>query len=132
MKREDVRQIYDDSTSTLSEVIRKHALAGIAALWLVRTGDTKGIVVYDRALQFSLALFVMALSLDLLQYAYKSAAWGIYNRRKECQDTPADQEFQAPAQINWPTLFFFWFKVGLTAAGYIIFLCVLGRQLLGG
>ena len=130
MKRENVRKNYDDATGTLSEVTRQLALAGIAAIWLVRTGDTKGVLTYSQPLQYSLLLFVVALGCDLLQYAYKSAAWGIYNRIKEWQNIPADQEFQAPAPINWPALVFFWAKVGLTAAGYVIFLCVVGKQLL--
>jgi hypothetical protein len=130
MKREDVREAYGEATGTLSEVIRKLALAGVATIWLAKTGDTHGALRDNQGMQYSLVLFVIALTFDLFQYAYKSAAWGIFNRLKELQGTPPEQEFHAPAAINWPSLFFFWSKVILTALAYVILICIIGKQLL--
>jgi len=130
MKRENVRKYYEDATTSLSSVTRQLALAGIAVIWLVRTGETHGVLVFSSALHYSLIFYVIALSCDLLQYTYQSLAWGILNRRKEKLKVPADHEFLAPASINWAALFFFWAKVIFTIAGYVVLICVIGSQLL--
>jgi hypothetical protein len=130
MKREDVRTFYYEATATLSEVTRQLALAGIATIWLIRTGETGGVLVYSPALRFPLVGYVLALGCDLFQYAYKAAAWGIYNRIKERQNIAADKQFKAPPLINWPAIFFFWTKVLLTVAAYTSLLYIIGRQML--
>jgi hypothetical protein len=130
VKREDVRNFYYEATATLSEVTRQLALAGIATIWLIRTGETGGVLVYSPSLRFPLIGYVLALGCDLFQYAYKAAAWGIYNRIKERKNVPADCEFKAPALINWPAIAFFWVKVLLTVTAYVWLLSIIGGQML--
>ncbi len=130
MKREDLRKIYEDRTASLSTVTRQLALAGIGVLWVLKTGEPRRNVSFVATLSYSFALYVLALGFDLLQYAYQSLAWGIFNRIKEKQKVSPDATFSAPAVINWAALFFFWGKVVFAVAGYIILLAVIGRQLL--
>lgn len=129
MKLEDLRKIYQDRTSSLSTITRQLALAGVGVLWVLRTGEKHGTIAFVSVLKYSFALYVLALGFDLLQYAYSSLAWGVFNRLKEKQDVADDEVFHAPPAINWPTLFFFWGKVLFTIAGYAILLSALGAQL---
>ena len=130
MKREDVRKIYQDRTSSLSTITRQLVLAGIGVLWVLRTGEKHGDVLFVAALKYCFVLYVLALAFDLLQYAYQSLAWGIFNRIKEKQNVAADATFSAPAIINWAALFFFWGKVIFAVASYVILLIALGKQVL--
>lgn len=129
MTRKDVRQFYEDRTASLSTITRQLALAGIGVLWVLKTGDVTKTVKFVPVLNYAFGLYVLGLGFDLLQYAYASLAWGIFNGLKEKQQTPKDEEFQAPRAINWPTLFLFWGKVILTTGGYLILLVVLGSQI---
>src|SRR6266566_4012553 len=122
MKREDARKIYEDRTASLSAITRQLGLAGIGVLWVLRTGESHANVTFAPVLKYSFALYVLALAFDLLQYGYQSLAWGMFNRIKEKQKVPADATFEAPRHINWTALFFFWGKVILTIAGYVIVL----------
>jgi len=65
---------------------------------------------------------IIGLALDLLQYVVATLVWGIFNRRKEDEGLTAEDKFDAPRQLNWPALFFFWSKIPmiLIAYGYIL------------
>lgn len=127
MKLEDTRGYYSKNSTSLSLASRQLAFAGIAVVWIfaIKKGDQ---VIINHALLLPLSCFVIGLALDLLQYMYASAAWGIYNRTKELQkDISIDTEFKAPKLINWPTLLFFWAKSIFIIFGYYyllqVFLC---------
>lgn len=64
-------------------------------------------------------LLALALAADLLQYVYGSLAFGALARLEERKD-PADRRDLFPAAINWPTNAFFWLKLTLTAAAWIV------------
>jgi hypothetical protein len=54
-----------------------------------------------RKLEIAGAFIVIALTFDLLQYAWRSASWGIlgwWRERKDPRDSPA------PRWINWPSI----------------------------
>ena len=81
-------------------------------------------------------LVVISLALDFLQYVYASAAWGIFHRfkekkrdNKEARGIAFTDEFQAPDQINWPTLIFFWMKLGVLSVAYWIMIVSLFHEL---
>jgi len=127
MTRKDAREIYSKASGTLSEVTRNLSLAGVAIIWIFKAGGSNAANVEFRGEFFwPLVLFILALGFDLLQYTYKSAAWGIFHRLKERQKA---DEFEAPDAINWPTLVFFWGKVGLTVIGYSALLYIIGKQI---
>lgn len=74
---------YHQASATASEVARKLAFAGIAFVWLLAGGlQTSGVTLNPRLLTAGLGL-VLALTLDLGQYLWKTVAWGIWSRRSE-------------------------------------------------
>ena len=126
MKRDEAREIYYEASATLSETVRHLDLAGVAVIWLFRVGEKTGGIVYAPIFLWPLVLFVLALGFDLLQYAYKAAAWGILHRVMEVKKVP---EFSAPAAINWPTLIFFWGKVVFTVIAYFMLFYAISGEL---
>jgi hypothetical protein len=73
-------------------------------------------------------LVITALTLDFLQYAYQTAAWGIFSRIKERHGTDAKSEFLAPGWLNRPALVFFVSKVFAIAAAYVLILLDVARR----
>ncbi len=74
-------------------------------------------------------LIVAALTSDFFHYVAGTLAWGIYRRRKELMTASGDAKFLAPKWINWPTLFFFWLKIGTIASAYTLLFKFLIQQL---
>jgi hypothetical protein len=126
MTRKDARDIYSKASGTLSEVTRKLCLTGVAIVWIFKVGDSSSHIEFRREFLWPLVSFILALGFDLLQYTYKSAAWGIFHRLKERAKV---DNFEAPDAINWLTLIFFWGKVFLTVVGYGTLLYIIGKQL---
>lgn len=71
-------------------------------------------------------MFVFTLITDVMQYAYATAAWGIYCRIKENEGErtgkPVGDEtvVSAPEQLNWPTLALFWLKQAVLFTAYLL------------
>jgi hypothetical protein len=63
-------------------------------------------------------LIVAGLALDLLQYAFATLIWGIYQRRQELSQVAEDDEFVAPKEMNYLTIFLFGAKVVCIGAAY--------------
>lgn len=118
MKLEEVRQTYYDFTAKTSEITRNLGFAGIALIWIFKTG-TDGSQTLPNSLLMPAILLVISLTLDLSQYIAGSLAWGIFNRIKEINKTSDKKDFDAPPYINWATLVFFWTKIIVMAAAYI-------------
>lgn len=124
MKREQVREAYQQRSTTASTVCRQLAFAGIAIVWLFRTNPKGPATTAQLDPDFIWAglLLVIGLTLDILQYIYASAAWGILNRVLERRGLPRDHEFMVHPAINWPTLWCYWGKLVLVATAYIMIL----------
>ncbi len=125
MNLKEVREAYYEYSRKTSEITRYLGLAGIGVIWIfrVQAGDK---VSLPRELILPTALLIIGLALDLIQYIAGSLIWGIYGRFKERRVGGEQDEFKAPRELNWPTLFFFWLKlVPITVAYYLIisFLC---------
>ncbi|MDH5911032.1 hypothetical protein L8R80_00405 [Vibrio splendidus] len=116
MKLEDSRNNYYTHTGSLSAVCRQLAMAGIAVVWIFVQKES-GKVSIPAELITPLIFFIVGLALDLLQYMYSSAAWGIVNRVMEMRFTEKD-EFKVNRIINWPTNVFFWAKSTSVIIGY--------------
>lgn len=113
----DAREHYYFYTGKVSDIARQLALGAIAIIWLFRTGDISASVI-PRALAPPLKLVVAGLALDLLQYSFGAALWGLCQWYKETSETPEDEQFTAPRAINWPALACFWLKVAAIAIAY--------------
>lgn len=110
MKLKDAREAYYEYSKKASEVARSLAFAGIALIWVFKT-DANGIPKVPDDLLLPTALLAASLAFDLLQGVAGSVIWGPFHRLKEREREPGDDpEIDAPAWINWPTLFFFWGK----------------------
>ena len=127
MTLEKAREAYYTYSGKLSEITRQLSLAGIAVVWIFRTGDKPAAgIAWSHSLLWPLALFVAALIGDMLQYAYASAAWGIFHRFKEEEihtlplsaEEQANKDFKAPPWINYATDFLFWAKALAAFIGY--------------
>lgn len=113
----DAREHYYFHTGKVSDIVRQLALGAIAIVWLFRTGELSAPVI-PGALIYPLKLVIAGLALDLLQYAFGAALWGLYQWHKEKSGASENDEFTAPRAINWPALVCFWLKVSAIALAY--------------
>ena len=112
------RESYYDYTAKASDVARKLAFAGIAIVWIFRTGNGKDSSV-PGPLLLPILLFAVTLGLDLLHYVCGSVTWGIFCRIKEKEPPPANDDWDAPAWLNWGTNLLFYAKIASVVAGYV-------------
>ena len=124
MKLEEVRQTYYEYSGKTSEILRQLGFAGIALVWIFKTGVEANPTIPNN-LVIPAFLIVVGLTLDLSQYVTASAIWGIYNRWKEKKGTSDEEDFEAPRFINWATLFFFWTKILCMITAYIFIIIFL-------
>lgn len=103
---EEALENYYYFTGKASDVIRQLGLAAIALVWLFKV-DVAGRPQLPNLLFVAAYWAVVSLALDLLQYLYGAAAWGIFHGIKE---RAGISEFEAPRPINWLTIVFFWGK----------------------
>jgi len=123
----DVREL----TGKLSDVARQAAYAGLAVIWIFKTGDATPYHL-DRSLIAAGVLFALALSLDLAQYACNAALrW--FNARNEEKVRGVDyngKDITLPKRLNRIPYALFALKVTLVAAGYVVLLVYLLRVLM--
>jgi hypothetical protein len=118
-KLSDYWENFETYTGKASDVARQLSFAGIAVVWLLRVENGSRSTVPD-ALFPALALFVLSLSFDLLQYVAGSIIWGSFCRYHEKRlAKPEDNpKLTGPRWINIPTNFFFIGKIILTGVAY--------------
>lgn len=112
MKLSDARDSYYANTGTVSELCRKLSYSGIAVIWLVKTAkDTKLSSEYEAWWILIIAGYVMALTLDFLQYLFLATTWGLFNHIKHNEGVNLDDELEAPSFLNTGGLILFVGKV---------------------
>jgi len=121
MKTGDAKAAYEALSAKASDIVRQLSLAGIGLVWLFRIGNDKTPAL-DQALLRAALWITVALLCDFLQYLIGSITWFLYFRRKEKQQIPNTEEFQAPEQLNWPTWFLFCLKAVLTIVAYAVYI----------
>jgi hypothetical protein len=122
MKLEDTRAAYEALSAKASDIIRQLSLAGIAIIWLFKSGTSSSPLLDLGLLRAALFIF-LALFFDFLQYLSGTTIWYAYFRYREKRGTTEKDEFLAPEQLNWPTWSLFFVKSALMLvayAGYII------------
>ena len=132
MKLEDVLAAYYEASDKLSEVTRQLNFAGIAVIWIFKVGKDSGGIQFIDVMEWPLGCFVLSLTLDFLQYFWKSIIWSAFHRSKENLGVKNDEEFLAPPWFNYPSLFFFYAKAILTAIGYGFLITQIAGKLLIG
>lgn len=121
MKLKDARDNYYFYSGKTSDLVRQFGLAGIAVIWIFKY-EVQGVPKIPEALSLPLILIVLGLAFDLLQYAFATSIWGIFQRHKEVTGIAEDVEFLVPKQFNWPGIVFFVLKVVsiIAAYGYLL------------
>jgi hypothetical protein len=100
MKLSEARDAYETLSGKASEIARQLSLAGIAVIWVFKSGTDQAPSIDQHLLRA--ALFIaLALSFDFLQYLVGTTIWFVYFRKKEKEGKRLDGEPQAPAWFNW-------------------------------
>ena len=117
----DIRKDYQYYSGKSSDVARQLSLAGIALIWIFKV-EKAGPLAVPEALHLPAILFVVSLGLDLLQYVFSTAIWGIFSYYHEQNGMKDDMELEAPNFFNWPSLAFFWGKLLTVLFAYAVLL----------
>jgi hypothetical protein len=113
----DVREL----TGKLSDIARQAAYAGLAVIWIFKTGEAAKYHL-DRSLIWAGALLVLALAFDLAQYAANIALRWRHARHEE-KSRGVDykgKDITLPKSLNQVPYALFALKVALVAAGYVV------------
>lgn len=121
MKLDDYRKDYYGFSSKASEISRQLSFAGIALIWVFKL-DRDEILAIPTALLTPALLFCIALALDLLHAVLGTLIWGAFARYHERAGKQDNDELDAPAHFNWPTLLCFWGKVASVIVAYLLVL----------
>lgn len=122
MTLSDYLASYYELSGKASDVSRQLAFAGIAVIWVFHQGHGSAVDV-PGSLIAPAALFIGGLACDLLQYVSGTLIWGAFHRIQERRlGAGSKKPLTAPAYFNWPGLFFFWSKLGLTLIGHLLLL----------
>jgi hypothetical protein len=121
MKLENVREAYETLSSKASEIVRQLSLAGIALVWLFKSGTPEAPVIEKQLVRAAL-LIILALFCDLLQYLVGTAVWAIYFRHKEDRGTAETDDFTASPYLNWPTWGLFCLKSAMMLLAYVLYI----------
>ena len=117
MNVSDYRRDYYDFSKKASDIARQLSFAGIALIWVFKSTHGAELII-PRQLLWPSALFIVALALYLLQAVYATFVWGSFARYHENRHIGANDELDAPAWFNWPTLACFWGKVLAVIVAY--------------
>jgi hypothetical protein len=129
MKIFEIRDSYYEATGKVSDIVRQLGLAGIAIIWIFRSGTDTGGIPYSHTLKVPLGLFVVSLVFDLLQYAYKSLIWGILNWHYFRKHGENGVEVEISGKWNMPALMLFWSKTIIAVVAYIYLFGFIYHQL---
>ena len=128
MKLEKVREEVYYFSQKASDANQKLAIAGVALIWLFRSG-TKENIQFPHLLFFALTLFIVSLIIDILHYSIFAPIWSIhykneYNRISSANHANADIEQTDVKQPNTGNILgwiLFYGKLAFLIIGYISF-----------
>lgn len=121
MKLAYVRQTYEFHTGKVSELTRQLSFAGLAIIWLFKTGQD-GAFQLPVGLLAPLLMLISTLALDWLHYAVSAIIWDQFQRAKEAAGVTESEDFDVPSKINWPANFFFFSKQFCVVVAYSLLL----------
>lgn len=126
MNLKDSREYYQYFSGETSKIVRNLSFVGFAIMWLFKGVDVNNNIGFHHDLLMAAIWLILTLVFDFLQYVYGTAAWGIFNRIRECKNLNEKKDFNALAWINYPTNICFWFKLIFIAIAYFFLLKFLG------
>jgi hypothetical protein len=121
MKLENAREAYEAFSGKASDIVRQLSLAGIALVWLFKSGSATAPILERELVRVALFIF-LALLCDFLQYLGATTIWIIYFRYKEKQGSKGDDEFLAPPEINWLGWGLFYLKSVALLLAYALYI----------
>ena len=127
MKLSGFKEAYQVFSAKASDVSRQLAFAGIAVVWIFKTGDAGNPKVPGELIP-PLICLSCALACDLLQYVMQAMIWGIFHRLKE-KTHKENEDILAPRVLNWPPLVMFSIKVILVILGYTLLVLYLNKRM---
>lgn len=111
----DAYAIYERSSKQVSDGVRQLALAGVAIIWLFRTGEGAQTRI-GRGLLLPLLFIVVALLCDLVQYIYSTNKWKDLIRKAEAHN---GEVTVVPVEVNQVPLRLFQAKIAATGIAYL-------------
>ena len=131
MKLQKYREDYYFFSGKVSDVSRQLALAGIALIWIFKTGEINKNLAIPSHLIYAAFCFALSLAADLLQYIVAAAIWGMIHRTKEkkLKNQGANietAELTHSGRWNLPANILFWLKVSFVIIGYGILTSYIG------
>jgi hypothetical protein len=131
MELKEAKQAFYVSSETLSELIRRLVFAGIAIIWLFRVGGTQaGGVSFEKDMLVPLALCIVCIICDIIQYLYKTVAWWIYYEFKHRAGVLDDTDVDPSGSLNVVTWIMFFLKVGLCLLSFSLLLYRIGVKVM--
>ena len=116
---DEARENYYWFSTRASDVNRQLGFAAIGIVWVFRSQTGTGVTAINERLAIAAGLAISALALDLLQYLYATAAWGVFHGNMERHN---QQRRHAPRLINWVTNVCFWGKAVAMVSAYAFIL----------
>lgn len=128
LKLSEIRDAYERSSARLGELNRQLCFAGFAVVWIFnKTSDDLAL---PSELYWPMVLWCISLSLDVLQYLYKTITWWLVylhhknktnhkltSRSKSCEDSVIIDESEKLNAVTW---ILFFMKIGFMTAGYVL------------
>ncbi len=112
MKLSNYKDDYHEFSGLASSASRQLAFAGIALLWLFKSGDN-GAYELPKQLLVPAAALIITLAFDILQYVTGSLIWYAFFRvnEKKTKEIGEDPELEAPSYYSWPIMVLFYLKI---------------------
>jgi hypothetical protein len=126
VKIRKIREDFEATTKTVSDLVRQLAFAGIAVIWVIRVGDDAGGIRQSLEPLFpSLLLFVVALAFDFAQYVFRALTLFFANIFFWTKYRNEEQDVLYSGWLNLlPYLFFFGKAVCLIVAYWQLLLFI--------
>ena len=112
VKLSEYKQDYYQISGLASSTSRQLAFAGIALIWIFKTGNSPPIAL-PKDLLFPSGFLIFGLACDLLQYLFATVIWGSFHRYHEKKKNAIEEDstIGAPKYLNWPTNLLFYSKI---------------------
>lgn len=125
----DVKTEYEVYTQKASDLARQLALAGLAIIWIYKTG-TLPVLEIPAPLYTAGFWMVVTLTIDMLQYVISAVLWRWQFRKFESDWHKLDNDVPIRREIAWPSFAFWYLKIGTLAIGYFLILEYLAGRVL--
>ena len=131
MKLKEAKDTFYESSETLSQIIRNLVFAGIGIVWILKVGgDQAGGITFKKDLLLPLGLFTLSITLDVLQYLYKTTTWWIYYEFKHRNGKKDSDEVDPSGALNVLAWILFYGKIVVGLVAFVLLLFRIGYELL--